>query len=502
MCKNVVSEFSETGMNRQIHLIALVLSLALADCVGATDTPESMELASRFRAAEAWMDQTARSKLTPGATAAVVFEQEMIWSHGFGFADLDTRRPATPETTFSICSISKLFTSIAVMDLVEQGKVDLDAELGVYLRAFDLPAQEGVIADPITIRGLLSHAAGLPREGNGAYWNSLDFPSEQALENTLDGLGRLYSPFTNYQYSNIGMALLGKVVTEVSGKSYSTYVQEEIFDPLNLVTMTTDMPDDGDASNFARGYYEFNEDGRREVVAPYQLHGLAPAGGFTASVVDLSKFAIWQFGLLEGDDEVVLERRTLQNMHKVHWYDPFDPESRIYGLGFSHSKLGETPVIGHGGYCIGQRADFAMDPKKKIAVTVMVNAENTSPSNIVAGIYALVSDAILAVRDSNSSDNEDRAEKVASLQALEGAYRWPKSPMGFYVIPRANGELDLIDLYASSPGDVAGTYRHLEGDRFRRVREEGDLGEVLIFERDDNGDVRSIYHEGYRYTRS
>lgn len=489
-------------MNRQIYSLVLVLLIASADSVAASDSPESMELASRFRAAEAWMDQTARSKLTPGATAAVVFGQDMIWSHGFGFAELDTRRPATPETTFSICSISKLFTSVAVMDLVEQGKVDLDAELGVYLEDFDLSAPEGVIADPITIRGLLSHAAGLPREGDGAYWNSLDFPSEQALESTLDGLGRLYSPFTNYQYSNIGMALLGKVVSEVSGESYSAYVQKEIFSPLNLSTMTTDMPDGDDASNFARGYYEFKADGRREVVEHYQLDGLAPAGGFTASAVDLSKFAIWQFGLLESGGENVLERKTLQNMHKVHWYDPFDPESRVYGLGFYHFKIGETPVIGHGGYCIGQRADFAMDPKKQIAVTVLVNAENTSPSDIGAGIYSLVADAIVAATEADASDNEDQAEKVASLQALEGAYRWPKSPMGFYVIPQANGELELIDLYASSPGDIAVTYRHLDGDRFRRVRKEGDLGEVLIFERDDKGDVRSIYHEGYRYTRS
>lgn len=489
-------------MIRTICLITLGLSLTSADLVAVEDTPESMELASRFRAAEAWMDQSARSKLTPGATAAVVFGQDLIWSHGFGFADLETRRPATPETTFSICSISKLFTSVAVMDLVEQGKVDLDAELHIYLKDFELPAPEGVAEDPITIRGLLSHAAGLPREGDGAYWNSLDFPSEQALESTLDGLGRLYSPFTNYQYSNIGMALLGKLVSEVSGESFPTYVQKEILDPLNLGTMTTDMPDGDDASSFARGYYEFDADGGREVVGYYQLDGLAPAGGFTASVVDLSKFAMWQFGLMEGGDEKVLKRNTLQNMHKVHWYDPFDPESRVYGLGFGHFKFGETPMIGHGGYCIGQRAHFAMDPKKQIAVTVLVNAENTSPSTIGAGIHALLADSIVAAFDANASEMEVQTKKVASLQAFEGAYRWPKSPMGFYVIPMANGELELIDLYAASPGDAAVTYRHLEGDRFRRVREEGDLGEVLIFERDDKGEIRSIYHEGYRYTRS
>ena len=188
-------------------------------------------------------------------------------------------------------------------------------------------------------------------------------------------------------------------------------------------------------------------------------------------------------------------------MHKVHWYDPFDPESSVYGLGFGHFKFGDTPIIGHGGYCIGQRANFAMDPKKQIAVTVMVNAENTAPYSIGAGIHALVADAIVAANDADASDNEAQAEIVASLQAFEGAYRWPKSPMGFYVIPLASGELELIDLYATSPGEGAVNFRHLEGDRFRRVREEGDLGAVLVFERDEKGDVRSIYYEGYRFSR-
>jgi CubicO group peptidase (beta-lactamase class C family) len=448
------------------------------------------------------MDQAAMSRLTPGATAAVVADQDVLWSHAYGYADMEAGRPATPGTTFSICSISKLFTSVAIMKLVEQGKVDLDAGLGEYLDDFELPAPEGVMADPVTIRALLSHSAGLPREGDGAYWNTRDFPSQQQLEGTLENLGRLYTPFTHYQYSNIGMSLLGKVVAEVSGVGFPAFVEEEIFRPLQLNTMTTDMPRAGEAGDFARGYYEFDPSGKREVVEHYQLKGLAPAGGFTASVIDLSKFASWQFRLLDGGKPEVLRRTTLMNMHKVHWYDPFDPASRVYGLGFSHVKYGETPMIGHGGYCIGQRAEFALDPKNQVAVTAMVNAENTAPSMIAQGIFELTAGAIRAVADAAPDQSTDRLETLEELGVFEGVYRWPRSPMAFYAIPKADGDIELINLYDPSPADGAGVFRRQDGDRFRRVRKDGELGEELVFERDDAGAVRSIYHEGYRYTRS
>jgi len=470
--------------------------------LGAAESTASLELASRFRAAEAWMDQYMTSNMGPGASAAVVEGQRVVWTHAFGYADLEIRRPATPDTAYSICSISKLFTSVAVMHLVEDGAMELDAELGDYLEGFEPSIPDDVIGEPITIRDLLSHASGLPREGAGAYWNTLEFPTEAALEEAVNQIGRLYTPGTNYQYSNIGMSLLGKAVSLVTGKSYDSYVHEAVLDPLGLGQVATDLPPDGTGVRFATGYTDHDASGKREPVTPYQTRGFSPAAGYVASVLDLAKFASWQFRLMETGDREVLERSTLRNMQRVHWMDPFDPESSIFGLGFHHHKLGDAPVIGHDGYCLGHRAQFSIEPNLGIAVITMVNANDISPTVLAAGIYGLVSE-LLSTDDSHSPQSDERiTQKVESFHSLEGAYRWPKFPDAYYVIPKSDGDLEMISLYAEDPSQDTVTFRHLDGDLFRRVREDGVLGESMLFERDSDGKVRSILWEGYRYSRS
>jgi CubicO group peptidase (beta-lactamase class C family) len=462
-----------------------------------------MELQSRLRAADAWMNQHMISSIAPGATAAIVDDQEIIWTNAYGWADLEAERPATAETTFSICSISKLFTSIAVMDLVEAGKVELDASLGDYLEDFGPEIGEDIIDEPVTIRGLLSHSSGLPREGTTAYWNTREFPAVSDLERLANEAGMLHTPLTNYQYSNIGMSLLGKVVAEVSGRDYAAYVKSEILDPLDLSSVSTDLPLDDDDGRFATGYTDHDARGVRQAVTPYQLRGLAPAAGLSASVVDLAKFGSWQFRLLETGDEEVLERVTLRNMQRVHWMDPADPESGIFGLGFAHHKLDDRAVIGHGGYCLGHRAYFAIEPQSKVAVTTMVNANDISPSLVASAIFRLTADAIVAQREADDAEETDPelVARVEQQQELEGRFGWPGFPIGLYVIPLADGHLQVIDLYSDDPVKSAMTYEYVEDDVFRRKRKDKSLGETLIFERDGNGRVASFLTHGYRYSR-
>jgi CubicO group peptidase (beta-lactamase class C family) len=489
---------------KDVHLsraLALSILFAAAPAVSAAETAAAMELESRLRAAAAWMDQRMTSSVAPGATAALVYDQSVLWSHAWGYADLDTARPATPETTFSICSISKLFTSIAVMDLVESGQVALDATLDSYLDGFDPVTADGVVDEPLTIRALLSHASGLNREGVGAYWNTLEFPPEADLESVANPAGMLFTPLTRYQYSNIGMSLLGRVVAEVSGETYSAYVQRRILDPLELATVSTDLPLDGDGGRFATGYTDHDARGARRPVTPYRLNGLAPAAGFAASVLDLAKFASWQFRLLETGDEEVLQRVTLRNMHRVHWMDPADPESAIFGLGFGHEKFKDVAMIGHGGYCLGHRAHFAMQPGKKLAVVAMVNANDIDPRLVAAAIFGLTADAIAASTTATAPVDAEVLARVRKLQELEGRFGWPGLPEGFYVIPAADGRLQVIDLYANDPAGSARPYEHVEGDTFRRRRKDTALGETLVFERDGRGTVMSLLTDGYRYFR-
>ena len=477
---------------------ALVVFLLTFSVGALAETPALLEREARFRAAEAWFDQQMVSEMVPAGTVAVVHDQDVVWEHAYGLANMETGREAAPETTFSICSISKLFTSVGVMTLVEDGEVDLDKELSEYLPDFDLASSEEVVEEPITIRGLLSHSAGLPREGVGAYWNTLEFPNESELEAVVNSLGPMYTPFTNYQYSNIGMSLLGKVITTVSGDSFSDFIDREIFSPLGLETMATDLPVEDDGL-YAIGYTDHDARGTRKPVTFYTLNGLAPAAGLKGSVRDLSRFAAWQFRLLESGEPEVLERVTLRNMHRVHWMDPGDPEGRIYGLGFSHNKLGDTAVVGHGGYCLGHRSYLALDTRDQVAVTAMVNVNDVSPSALVAAVHGLTAPELEA--DAAEPEEGDAGaevdDKISELMEYEGEYRWRDFPTGNYVLPTASGSLELVSLYSSDPGDSM-TFEHEQDDRFHYVRDDGDRGATLRFERDESGAISGFVLDGYR----
>lgn len=482
----------------------VLLVAAMTVMTAKADTPQSLELDARLRAAEAWFDNKMIRELVPAGTVAVVHDQDFVWEHAYGLADVASGRAAEPSTTFSICSISKLFTSVAVMDLVEAGRIDLDDELSEYLPELQLENGEDVIVEPVTIRGLLSHSSGLPREGLGTYWNSTEFPDVDELEQTVNSLGLQYTPFTNYQYSNIGMSLLGKVVATVSDMSFAAYVQSRILQPLGLDTMSTDLPLDGDQGRFATGYTQHDASGERRAVQPYQLNAFSPAAGFAASVRDLGNFASWQFRLLETGDPEVLERTTLRNMQRVHWMDPGDPDSGTFGLGFSHAKLGDTAVVGHGGYCLGHRSYLALDTRGKVAVTAMVNVNDVSPESLVSVVHGLTAGAVKAMTEQapEPSVNGDAPDdNISALMEFEGAYTWPDFPMGVYVIPTASGELQAIDLYSDRPADDPATYVQVEGDLFRHKRKDGDLGATLLFERDDEGHIVSFVNDGYRNVR-
>ena len=150
----------------------------------------------------AWIENQRAYSGLPGASLAVVHDQELVWAAGFGWADVERRAPATPDTLYRIASITKTFTATALLQLRDAGKLQLDDPLARHLPWFDI-ASPHAEAPPITIRHLLTHTAGLPREAAFPYWTDFDFPTVERLREGLARQRGILATETQWKYSNL-----------------------------------------------------------------------------------------------------------------------------------------------------------------------------------------------------------------------------------------------------------------------------------------------------------
>jgi CubicO group peptidase (beta-lactamase class C family) len=439
-------------------------------------------VAAALQLIDIWMEAEVDYEDLPGVSMGVVSGQDLIWSQGFGYADFATGKPATPDTIYSICSISKLFTSIAVMRLRDAGKLDLDDRVGEILPWFDI---ENTFPDgpAITVRRILTHSSGLPREAGYPYWTGPEypFPTREAIIEKLEEQETLYPSAEYFQYSNLGLTLAGEIVTEVSGQPFADYVTQNILSPLGLDSTTPEIPDDQRGKRLATGYTSKLRDGKRKVVPEYLVRGIAPAAGFASTVEDLAQFAAWQFRLLEGGGTEILSANTLEEMQRVHWMDP-DWET-TWGLGFSVSRRDGTTFVGHGGSCPGYRTQLLMSPKDRIAVIFMTNGQGTNTGMYASRTFDAVAPAITAALQ---SPGEGKAPNPA-YEKYVGRYERPLG--GESYVLHWKGSLAVLSLPSSDPSDSLTRLKHIEGDVFRRIRDDDALGEEITFEVDDQGEV-------------
>ncbi len=450
---------------------------------------------------EAWLDAKMAYEKIPGVSVGLVHDQDLVWAKGYGFAHRDEQVPATPSTLYSVCSISKLFTSIGVMQQRDEEKLRLRDPVSAILPWYDVEQTHS--GGPVTVEGVLTHSSGLPRESAHPYWTGPDypFPTRDEIVEGLSDQTTLYPAHQYFQYSNLGMALAGQLVEQASGTAYDEYVRSRILDPLGMSDTFTDIPAEHQDGRFATGYARLNRLGERPEAPFFQAHGIAPAAGFASSVEDLARFASWQFRLLEnGNAEAsgnagasgsveVLDANTLREMHRVHWVDP-DFET-MWGLGFAVSQRDGERTVGHGGSCPGFRSTLQLIPDKKLAGVVMVNAQGTSPDQVWARMAGIFGPALEAIRE----DPGGAMARPASLAEYEGLY---ESDWGETVVLRWDGSLAAVGVPTGDPLEALRTLRREDGDMFRRLRDDGDLGEAYVFHRDADGTIdRMSVHGNY-----
>jgi CubicO group peptidase (beta-lactamase class C family) len=415
---------------------------------------------------------------------AIVHDQELLYLGGFGFANPEKGLAASPDTLYSICSNSKLFTSIAVMQLRDSGKLRLDDLLSEHLEWFEIedahPDDE-----PITIRRILTHSSGLPRESDFPYWSGPDFPfptHEQIVERLAEQ-ETLYPSGRYYQYSNLGLTLAGEVVAAVSGRSYHDYVRSEILDPLGMSDTFTEIPAEHHGGRLAIGHTERERDGSRSPMPLFQSRGIAPAVGFASTAEDLARFLSWQLRLRERGGTEVLRAATLRQMQRVHWVDPDWKTTR--GLGFSVGRSKDATFIRHGGGCPGYFSQVAIEPKSKLGIVVLSNAIGTEVDLYVQQAVALVGPALKEARD----DPDGAPERDPELDRYVGIY--DDGPgWGHSAFVRWEDGLGMLSLGTRSPGDDLEKLKKTGEHTFRRIRKDDEsLGETVVFEVNDDGVV-------------
>src|SRR5882762_395587 len=297
------------------------------------------------RTLEPFIEHELREKDLPAISVALVDDQQIVWARGFGFADPEKRIPAAAQTVYRVGSVSKLFTDIGIMQLVERGELSLDAPIADYLPDFH-PGNP--FHKPITLRELMSHRSGLVREPPVGHYFDPTEPTVAATVKSLNSTSLVYEPGTHTKYSNAGITVVGYVLEQSKKESYTKYLKRAVLQPMGLVRSAFE-PEPELVRQLAKAYM-WTYDGRTFEAPAFQL-GIGPAGCLYTTVLDLGRFLSVLFARGRSPQGMVLQQETLERM----WQPQFarTGETSGFGIGFRVNKFEGHRVVGHGGAIYG-----------------------------------------------------------------------------------------------------------------------------------------------------
>jgi len=345
-------------------MFGALASAVFATTVCASSPPD----AGDTKALEAFVDSLVptlmKSHNSPSGTLAIVRGGQLVLAKGFGYQDIDRRMPVDPyKTLFRPGSVSKLFTWVAVMQLVEQGKLSLDEDVNTYLKEFKI---RETFEQPVTLRHIMTHTAGF-EDGNLGYFILQDeariIPLAEAMERYQPE--RVNPPGAQTAYSNYATALAGHIVATVSGVPFNEYIAKNIFDVLGMHSSTFVEPLPPQfAEHMAMGYVAAQgkyQPGFFELLARF-----GPAGSLSSTSTDMMKFALAIMRGGELDGRRILQGATTEQMLTR----AFSHDERLMGmaLGFYERELNGHRLVGHAGAMLFFHSDFVIDLQHDLAI--------------------------------------------------------------------------------------------------------------------------------------
>jgi len=342
---------------------------ASADVVKTTSTDAGTPALTRADVS-AWLDGFMPYALQrgdiAGAVVVVVKDGQIVTSKGYGYADVADRKPVDPATTlFRPGSVSKLFTWTAVMQLVEAGKIDLDADVNQYLD-FKIPPRDG---KAVTMRNFMTHTSGMQEYARGLITSdpAASMPLETYLKQWVPDA--IFEPGSTPAYSNYATSVAGYIVQRLSGQPFDDYIEQHIFAPLGMkhATFRQPLPDSLKAS-MSNGY----ELGSDEKPKPFEFVNSAPAGSLSASGEDMGRFMIahLQNGAFESNR--ILSEKTAKQMHETA-LDMIPPLNRML-LGFYETNINGHRSISHAGDTQWFHSQLNLFPDDGIGIFLSMNS--------------------------------------------------------------------------------------------------------------------------------
>jgi CubicO group peptidase (beta-lactamase class C family) len=306
-----------------------------------------------------------RNRNIAGAVVSVVKDGQVLFQKGYGYADFEAKKPVLPDKTlFRPGSISKLFTATAVMQLVEQGELDLDRDVNDYLD-FAIPK---TYSEPVTLRRLLTHTAGFEETLKNlfvAHESDLK-PLRTYLVNQMPA--RIFPPGKVPSYSNYGFTLAGYIVERVSGEKFEPYIENHILKPLGMSNSTFDQPLPPKlAAQMSKGYLNASKKPR-----DFEFVQAAPAGALSTTAADMTRFMLVFLQDGSVDEVAILKPETVREMEKRQ----FDLNPMICGLGICFMELWMDPVrvIGHGGDTVYFHSLMVLVPDAHLGYFISYNS--------------------------------------------------------------------------------------------------------------------------------
>ncbi|WP_426700259.1 serine hydrolase [Rhodanobacter sp. Col0626] len=300
-----------------------------------------------------------------GGVISIVKDGKVLFAKGYGYADLKARTPVSPENTlFRPGSTSKLFTWTAVMQQVEQGKLDLDHDVNDYLD-FKIPPRDG---KPVTLRQVMTHTAGFEDTARGLLPSKIaDVDLERYLKTHIPA--RIFAPGEIVAYSNYGCGLAGYIVQRVSGERFDEYIKHHIFDPLDMHHSSFAMPLPAALAPLMAKGYKSASDGKPQ---PFELVDPAPAGAMSSSALDMANFMIAQLQGGRFGDTRVLQPATVELMHSPQ--HTAAPGLNGFDLGFYQEDSNGQRIIGHGGDTVVFHSDLHLLLDANVGMFISLNS--------------------------------------------------------------------------------------------------------------------------------